>query len=109
MAESLANQSILLNKDEHKIILSVDPSQKSSQTSLAVQRLQEAISSRFGADVLLEFASFKGAFLTPYKHQQNQNNNELKNAVESIANDIKVKEFISSLNMTIIESSIKPR
>ncbi len=105
MAEALASQSILLLQEESRLVLSVDPEQKIAKTDLAVQRLQEAVYARLGVN--LEFSDFKGEYLTPSKDKKNKNNMAQKSATQAVYADYVVQDFISLLNLRVIESSIK--
>ena len=107
MAAELAHQSILLQKDEQTLTLSVDPQQAIAKTELALQRLEEMVKSQLG--LRLVFLEHQGEHLTPAKYWQDQQLNKQAGAKEHIYQDQVVQAFMNQLNMRIIDKTIEPK
>ncbi|MDG4811767.1 DNA polymerase III subunit gamma/tau [Hydrogenovibrio sp. 3SP14C1] len=106
MAAELARQSILVKQDAQSLTLSVDPEQALAKTELALQRLEEQVKAQLGSRLI--FVEFPEDHWTPAKHFAAEAQARQGNAAESIRTDSVVQNLMQTLNLKIIESSIRP-
>lgn len=106
MAAELARQSILVKQDAQSLTLSVDPEQALAKTELALQRLEEQVKAQLGSRLI--FVEYPEDHWTPAKHFAAEVQARQGNAVESIRTDSVVQNLMQTLNLKIIESSIRP-
>jgi len=106
MAAELARQSILVKQDAQSLTLSVDPEQAHAKTELALQRLEEQVKAQLGSRLI--FVAYPEDHWTPAKHYAAEIKARQGNAAESIRNDAVVQTLMQTLNLKIIESSIRP-
>jgi DNA polymerase-3 subunit gamma/tau len=106
MAAELARQSILVSQDAQTLTLSVDPQQMHAKTELALQRLEEQIKAQLGCRLV--FVQADQAHLTPARYETEMKAQRQANAVNSIQSDPQVQSLIQTLNLKVIESSIRP-
>lgn len=106
MAAELARQSILVKQDAQSLTLSVDPEQAHAKTELALQRLEEQVKSQLGSRLI--FVAYPEDHWTPAKHYAAERQVRQGNAAESIRNDAVVQNLMQTLNLKLIESSIRP-
>ena len=106
MAAELARQSILVKRDAQSLTLSIDPEQVHAKTELALQRLEEQVKAQLG--VRLIFVDYPEDHWTPAKHFAAEAKARQGSAAESIRNDAVVQNLIQTLNLKVIESSIRP-
>jgi DNA polymerase-3 subunit gamma/tau len=106
MAAELARQSILVSQDTQTLTLSVDPQQMHAKTELALQRLEEQIKAQLGCRLV--FVQADQAHLTPARYETEMKAQRQANAVNSIQSDPQVQSLIQTLNLKVIESSIRP-
>ncbi len=106
MAAELARQSILVSQDAQTLTLSVDPQQRHAKTELALQRLEEQIKAQLGCRLV--FVESTQTHLTPARYETEMKAQRQANAVNSIQSDPQVQSLIQTLNLKVIESSIRP-
>ncbi|KUJ74681.1 hypothetical protein AVO42_04625 [Thiomicrospira sp. XS5] len=106
MAAELARQSILVSQDAQTLTLSVDPQQRHAKTELALQRLEEQLKSQLGCRLV--FVESDQTHLTPARYENEMKAQRQANAVNSIQSDPQVQNLIQTLNLKVIESSIRP-
>lgn len=106
MAAELARQSILVKRDAQSLTLSVDPEQAHAKTELALQRLEEQVKAQLGSRLI--FVAYPEDHWTPAKHFAAEAKARQGNAAESIRNDAVVQNLMQTLNLKIIESSVRP-
>lgn len=106
MAAELARQSVLVSQDAQTLTLSVDPQQRHAKTELALQRLEEQIKAQLGCRLV--FVESSQTHLTPARYENEMKAQRQANAVNSIQSDPQVQNLIQTLNLKVIESSIRP-
>ena len=99
----LANNSILVEHTDSKLVLSADP-EKIKGLDLAIEKLQLILKQKLGYDLV--FIESEQPHLTPHKVKLNKQVQIEQSAKQNIYNDEQVKNFTQILNMEIIDSSI---
>lgn len=108
LAAELARQSILVAQDAHTLTLSVDPKQAYAKTELAFQRLEEEVKAQLGCRLMFVEADSDWVYVTPTQLDAEQQQTRQAQAEQSIRQDRLVQEMMETLDMTLIESSIRP-
>ncbi len=107
MAAEIARNSVLVEFSAVSMAVSVDPEQNYSNQEIAFGQLTEAVKTRFGESMLLEFVAAHEHF-TPTKQAKKQAQARQADAVQSIEQDGVVQAFNQQLGVEIIADSIQP-
>ena len=107
MAAEIARNSVLVEFSEIYMAVSVDPVQDYSNQDVAFGQFAEAVKTRFGESLVLEFVTVSEHF-TPAKHAHKLTADKQAQAVQSIDQDVVVQAFSQQLGMQIIPDSIQP-
>lgn len=106
MEAELARQCILMAQDAQTVTLSVDPDQQFAKTELAVSRLEEQFRVQQGRRLV--YVTAQGEHWTPTKESLRQQQDAQQSARDSLYQDPQVQNLMETLNLRVIESSIRP-
>lgn len=107
MAQQLAKNCVLENFSEGQITLRLSQEHKHSQTKIATDRLQSALSDYFAQPMKLNIVLGKMEAATPAVIEQQGRQLKQQRASDSIAQDSFVREAQAELNAELIAESIK--
>jgi DNA polymerase-3 subunit gamma/tau len=107
MAEDLARNSVLIELNEHKLIISIDPEQQYAKPEMILGQIEAATQNYFGSSMSVEVVT-AGEHFTPVKHEQQIEAKKQQQAQASILADEMANLLISTLGMEVISGSIKP-
>jgi len=107
MAEDMARNSVLVEFNDSKLIISIDPEQQYAKPEMVLQQIETATKECFGSDFVFEVVQAAEHF-TPVKYEQQLANEKQSAAQHSIAQDGVVNSLIKTLGMEVIQGSIKP-
>lgn len=101
----LAQQSMLVERTDTSLVLSVDPIQAMAKSEIALEKLEEKVQAQLGMKLVYIEAS--GEHHTPAKYWASRKQAQQQDAVERIYQDPQVQNFMEILNMRVIDSSIQ--
>jgi len=107
MAEDMARNSVLVELNDMKLVMSIDPEQQYAKPEMILEQIEAAVKKELGSHVILDVIEANEHF-TPVKYEQQIALDKQSNAQEAIAKDGLVNSFISTLGMEVIPGSIKP-
>jgi len=107
MAEDLARNSVLIELNEHKLIISIDPEQQYAKPEMILGQIEAATQNYFGSGMSVEVVT-AGDHYTPVKHEQQIEAKKQQQAQASVLADETANLLISTLGMEVISGSIKP-
>ena len=104
----LANNCVMLERDERKISLQLDPTGESMLTKHLKDKLNKALSDYFGHPVGLEIAIEKPSQETPNMALNREAQEKQRAARESLEGDPNVLALKETFDATIQEDSVRP-
>ncbi|MDH3933167.1 MAG: DNA polymerase III subunit gamma/tau, partial [Chromatiales bacterium] len=104
----LANNCVMLERDERKISLQLDPTGESMLTKHLKHKLNKALSDYFGHPVSLEIAIEKPSQETPNMALNREAQEKQRAARESLEGDPNVLALKEAFDATIQEDSVRP-
>lgn len=109
MALQLAKNCVLASFADNRLLLQLAPSKKISQTKMAQENLQSALTEYFGQPIklVIELAGH-GEVVTPAVVEQQVKQARQEQADLTIANDDFVRQAQTELGAHLVENSIKP-
>jgi len=107
MAEDMARNSVLVELNDAKLTISIDPEQQYAKPEMVLQQIEAAAKQCFGNEFIFEVVQAVEHF-TPVKYEQQLASEKQSAAQQSIAQDGVVNSLISTLGMEVIQGSIKP-
>jgi DNA polymerase-3 subunit gamma/tau len=108
MSQQLAKNCVLENLSDGQITLRLSQENKHSQTKMATDRLQSALSDYFAKPMKLNIVLGKTEAATPAVIEQQGKQVKQQQASDSIAQDSFVREAQAELGANLIAESIKP-
>lgn len=108
MALALANHAMLLACEPDALVLSLDPEHPEVMQAISLQELKLKVAQTLGAHCVVQFQEFAGTHLTPAKYWQQNAENQQNQAEREIYSNSVVQQFIETLDMRVIQKSIKP-
>lgn len=107
MAEDMARNSILVELNDSKLTISIDPEQQYAKPEMVLQQIETATKQCFGSEFIFEVVQATEHF-TPVKYERQLAKDKQSAAQHSIAQDGVVNSLITTLGMEVIQGSIKP-
>jgi DNA polymerase-3 subunit gamma/tau len=108
MAQQLAKHCVLQSFSDRQITLGLSQAHKHLQTKIAMDKLQSALSDYFAKSIKLNIVLGKNEAATPAVIEQQSKQLQQRQASDSIAQDIFVREAQTELDAELIAESIKP-
>ncbi|MDR0577389.1 MAG: DNA polymerase III subunit gamma/tau [Candidatus Accumulibacter sp.] len=108
MARELGQHCELRSMTGGRIVLCLPPAHRHLQIKTSQDKIQQALSARFGKPVRLSIELDEVSGETPADTARRQRQERQEQAVAAVERDAFVREAIDLLGATLIESSIKP-
>ncbi|MBK9130887.1 MAG: DNA polymerase III subunit gamma/tau [Gammaproteobacteria bacterium] len=108
MARELAANCVLLGRDGGVIRLMVDKAHAHLYNKGMEERLQQALSRHYGADVRLAVQIGEPEAATPARLRRQQESDRMQAAISSLENDAEVRTLKETFNARIMTETVEP-
>lgn len=108
MVRELAVNCILLGRDGEVIRLMVDKAHAHLYNKTMEERLQQALSRHYGADIRLSVQIGEPEGATPARLRRQQENDRMQAAISSLENDAEVRTLKETFNARIVPETVEP-